>query len=181
MVYFPREDSFIMLEELLKVIKKYKPRYVLDVGTGSGILALEAAKYCFVDAVDIDKESLSYVKEKIEREGTKNIRVFYSDLFSNVKRKYNLIVFNPPYLPYNDANEEFNKEIFYKENIIKKFLEDAKKFLNRKGKILFCFSSFSNKKEIDKILRELGYRFVLLRKEKFFFEDFFVYLAWAKG
>jgi len=176
MVYQPAEDSFIMLEELIKAIKKYKPKNVLDLGTGSGILGFEAAKHCYVDAVDIDKESLDFVKERIKKERIKNVRVFYSNLFSNIKKKYDLIVFNPPYLPYNNPKEIFDKKIFYKENIIKKFLISAKKFLKKDGKILFCFSSFSNKEEIDRLLEDLNYKIIKLRKEKFFFEDFYVYL-----
>ena len=167
-----------MLEELIKIINKYKPKNILDLGTGSGILALEAAKHCYVDAVDIDKESLKLLKQKIKKEKIKNIKVFYSNLFNNVKRKYDLIVFNPPYLPYKsrENNENFSPEIFYKENIIKEFLLKAKYFLKEHGKVLFCFSSFSDVKEIKKALKVYK-KSILLRKERFFFEDFYVYLA----
>ncbi|MEM1577533.1 MAG: Rossmann-like fold-containing protein [Candidatus Pacearchaeota archaeon] len=182
MFYMPNEDSYIMKEELRKILIKEKPKKVLDLGTGSGILAIEAAKIAkFIDAVDINQEALKFVNEQIKKLNFRNINVFYSDLFSNIKSKYDLIVFNPPYLPEDkEIKEKWVKQsIFTKDGneIIIKFLEQAKNFLNENGKILFCFSSLSNKKFIEKKLNELNYKYKLLRKEKFLFEDFYVYLA----
>ena len=65
MIYKPREDSKL----LAKYVKKYAKGLVLDIGTGSGIQALEAAKKKNVKkvvAVDIQKEVVDYCKENIK-------------------------------------------------------------------------------------------------------------------
>ena len=100
-MYEPREDSFL----IEKYVKKLVSGNVLDVGTGGGILALAAkVKGCNVLAVDIDKESVEYCKKK-------GINSFVSDLFENVSGKFDWIVFNPPYLPEDPAEDEESKRI----------------------------------------------------------------------
>ncbi len=62
MIYDPREDSFL----LQKQIKNYAKGLVLDMGTGSGILAEEAAKYAEkVIAADVNPEVIEYCKKNI--------------------------------------------------------------------------------------------------------------------
>ncbi len=180
-VYFPQEDSFLMLEAIRHIAKKGMK--VLDLGTGSGILAFEAAKIAkHIDAVDINRSALEFVKEQIKALNFKNINVFKSNLFSNVKGKYDLILFNPPYLP--EGNEKLeawlrNSIIGGKQGneIIIKFLKQAKNFLTKHGKILFCCSSLSNKEAIEKILKEEDYNFDIIARKKLFFEELYVYLA----
>lgn len=97
MIYPPREDSFLLERE----VKKYaKGKSFLDIGTGSGIQA-KAAKQAgakSVLAADINPESLKHLK-------VQGINVVKSNLFSNIKRKFDLIAFNPPYLP-RDKRED---------------------------------------------------------------------------
>jgi len=78
---------------LLTFIKSYAKGSILDLGSGTGILAKEAMKYSRdVLAADINQESVSYCKKQ-------GIKAVKSDLFSNIKGKFDLIIFNPPYLP----------------------------------------------------------------------------------
>ena len=94
-IYKPREDS----ELLAKYVKKYAFGNILDMGTGSGIQALTAAKNKKVRSVlaaDIQEEVIDYNKENIKN---KKIKFIVSDLFSNIKGKFETIIFNPPYLP----------------------------------------------------------------------------------
>ena len=101
MIYDPAEDSFL----LAKHVKKYAKGKVLDLGTGSGFLAevaLENTKD--VLAADIQEEVVNYVKKK-------GINAVKSDLFSNIKGKFNLIIFNPPYLPFEDLEDEESRLI----------------------------------------------------------------------
>ena len=95
-IYYPREDSFL----LLKAVKKYAKGHVLDLGTGSGILAFEAARLKKVKSVvasDINRECLKKLR---------NIRAMHSDLFGNIKEKFDLIIFNPPYLPKDKREDQ---------------------------------------------------------------------------
>jgi len=159
-MYQPAEDSYL----ILKHIKKYAKGTTLEIGTGSGILANEASKYSKTTATDIDLKSLNYCKKKY-----KNITFIKSNLFNNITDKYNLIIFNPPYLPLHKT--EKSKELSSK-NIIQNFLKQAKNYLKPKGKILLLFSSFSN----INIKKFPDYNFKLIDKQHIFFEDLYLYL-----
>lgn len=169
-MYTPREDSFL----IQKHIKNYarKNSKVLDLGTGSAILAKESAKYAVsVTAVDINKKLITKLKK--ENKNIKNINFIYSNLFSNVKGKFDLITFNPPYLPSKKIKDI---EIDGGKNgteIIKKFLKQAKEFLTEKGKILIICSSLN--KNIEAIFKKYSYDFKLIDQESFFFEKILLY------
>lgn len=166
-IYQPAEDSFL----LGKYVKKYAKGKVLDIGTGSGILAKAAfEKTKDVLAVDVNKKAVAHVKSL-------GINAKVSDLFSNVDGKFDLIVFNPPYLPADDKED---KETALQVSggkrgfeLIERFLKDAKKHLNKNGKILLLFSSLSG--DIKKLMRKYGYRFKKLEEQKLFFERLYVY------
>lgn len=164
MIYKPNDDSFL----LQKQIKVYAKGSVLDMGTGSGILAEEAAKYADkVLAVDINKEAI--------REHP-SIEFRESNLFSNIKESFDLITFNPPYLPScakdSDIALDGGKEGY---ELIERFLKQAKKHLNKDGVILLLFSSFSKKEEIKRILKKENYSYKEIAKQHIHFEDLYVY------
>ena len=109
MVYEPAEDSFM----LQKHVKKHAKGIVLDMGTGSGIQALEAAKskkVVKVYAVDINRLVINYCRKNIIN---KKIVFLRSNLFSvfigNEKFKnikFDTILFNAPYLPQDKGIED---------------------------------------------------------------------------
>jgi release factor glutamine methyltransferase len=171
-MYEPAEDSFL----LLGFVKKYSHGNVLDMGTGAGIIALEAAKQEDVDhvlAIDIDQECIKHVNETIKKEGLNKIECLRSDLFENVHEKFDAIFFNPPYLPYENKNELKHKDLIggKKGNeIVKRFLQDAAKFLNKNGKIILLLSSLTAKRGLFK-----GFNKKIIAKRKFFFETLYVY------
>ena len=97
-IYEPGEDSYL----LQKYVDQYsKVDSVLDMGTGTGIQGLTASKYATnVLSVDVNPEAVKQTKTLIEIEKKKNIKILESDLFSKIpKQKFDLIIFNPPYLP----------------------------------------------------------------------------------
>ncbi|MFB6215986.1 MAG: methyltransferase, partial [Candidatus Aenigmatarchaeota archaeon] len=74
-------------------------RKCLDIGTGSGILAVTMAKKgAEVVAADINPEALEAARDRADQEDT-DIKLVESDLFENIEEEFDLIVFNPPYLP----------------------------------------------------------------------------------
>ncbi|MBU1020697.1 MAG: methyltransferase [Firmicutes bacterium] len=92
----------------------------LDLGCGYGVIGiyLNIAFKLEVDMVDINLRAVELSKKNVELNGA-NALVFQSDGFENVRKKYDLIVTNPPI--------RVGKEIIYK------FYEDAAKHLNRNG------------------------------------------------
>lgn len=167
-MYKPREDSFL----IQKHIKDYvKSNEVLDVGTGSGILAEESARYCKnVIACDIDKKLIKKLKKENKN---KHIKFVLSNLFSNIEKKFDLIMFNPPYLPSEQIKDTEIEGGKNGTEIIKRFLKQAKTFLNDEGKILLICSSLN--KNIEKLFEKYGYKFRLIDSKAFFFEKIFLY------
>ena len=171
-IYQPAEDSFL----LQKYIKRYAEGRVLDMGTGSGIQAKEAVKSSIVReviAVDINKIAI----EKLKSENIRKIKAIHSDLFENIEGKFNLIIFNPPYLPQDEGIAD---EAIYGGKkgweISERFFSQTNKHLVGNGKILFLFSSLTNKVKINQILSNYLFHHQELAKEKHHFEELYVYL-----
>ena len=160
---------------LKKWVEKLAHGDVLDMGTGTGIQAFAAApKAKKVIAVDANPEAIDYCKNAFHIFDNLEFRV--SDLFSNVPEKFDVIIFNPPYLPESKYDKEIDttggKEGW---EIIEKFLKEAKRHLKKGGIILLVFSSFTNPNKVLEIAKKLGYKEKMLEKKHYNFEDIFVY------
>lgn len=172
-IYEPAEDSFL----LKKFVAKHSNGTVLDMGTGSGIQAFEAARRAKkVIAVDINKEAIT----KLQRENAnKKILFQRSDLFQIFKNKkigFDTIVFNAPYLPKAkeiDISLDGGKKGY--ETIVR-FLDDASGYLKPNGIILLVLSSFSKKEKVDEAISRNMLEHKELAKQHVFFEDLYVYL-----
>lgn len=162
MIYEPQEDSFL----LQKYVRRFARGRVLDMGAGSGIQALAALeKTSDVLAVDISEDAVRLLRGK-------GVNAKVSNLFSKVDGKFDLIVFNPPYLPPDRYDRDKSTSGGIK--IIERFLSQAKNFLNDGGKILIVFSSLTG--DVDSLLKKYGYKFSCLESKGYFFEKLFVYM-----
>lgn len=168
MIYEAAEDSFL----LKKYVEKYSKGKVLDVGTGSGILMEVALKKTSkVEGVDIDEEAVDYCKKK-------GLKVKKSDLFNKVKGKFDLIVFNPPYLPEDEVKDRDLIGGKKGYELIERFFSEVVEHLEKNGKVLILFSSLTDKEKVDEIIRKNKFKFKLLEKGKYFFEELYVYLCY---
>ncbi|MBR9683538.1 methyltransferase [Candidatus Woesearchaeota archaeon] len=174
-MYQPAEDS----ELLRKQVKQHSEGKVLDMGTGSGIQAIEASKkkrVTAVLAVDINPKAVEELTKRIKKEKIKKIKIQQSDLFSKIKGKFDTIVFNPPYLPQDKGIED--KALYGGKKgyeVLEKFLNQVNPFLHEKGTVLILFSSLTNQEKVKQIIERNLLEFKELEKEHFFFEDLFVY------
>ena len=93
-VYPPSDDTFLLIEAMGGLRGR-----VLDIGTGSGIIAILCARLgADVVATDINPHALRLAQSNAARNGVA-IEVVESDLFDGIGTSFDLIVFNPPYLP----------------------------------------------------------------------------------
>ena len=100
-VLIPRPETEEFFERIV-AMNECPPDRILDLGTGSGALALGLARAftgAEVIAVDQSKAALTLAKENAERNGLKGrVRFLLSDWMEQVEGKFDLIVSNPPYL-----------------------------------------------------------------------------------
>ena len=172
MIYSPREDSYL-LEKQVKLYSKNKS--VLDIGSGSGIQSLAALNSgaSSVTASDISDEVISHLK-KIVKDNNYPIKIIQSNLFSKIKSSFDLIVFNPPYLP-EDKEEDKDSQLAttggkHGDEIILNFLKQAQAHLNKKGIILLLLSSLTPQDNITKLLSQLNLSYSIISSQKLFFE-----------
>ncbi|MEM2387751.1 MAG: class I SAM-dependent methyltransferase [Candidatus Thermoplasmatota archaeon] len=166
-VYKPEEDSYLLIKSIRLDGKK-----ALDMGCGCGIVALHLAKNgCDVTAVDINEKAVENTKINAKINEL-NLKCFKSNLFENIKEKFDLIVFNPPYLPTKNEDIAWDGGKNGKE-VIEKFLKEAKNYLSEEGVIYMVMSSFNKPDKIIKKFKE--YNFEKISEKKFFFETIYVY------
>jgi release factor glutamine methyltransferase len=105
-VLIPRHDSETLVQEALA--RRSEARSVLDIGTGSGCLAIALAKNlpdAAVTAVDISEAALTVAKRNAVRNSV-TVRFLHGSLFEPVRGElFDLIVSNPPYIPTNEINQ----------------------------------------------------------------------------
>ena len=173
-MYKPAEDSELMAEFLPIIIQKERPARFLDMGCGSGIQSRVAIKAGIkkesILAVDIDSDAL-------KETGKLGVQTRKSDLFENIKEKFDLIALNPPYLPEHER-EKGRDTTGGKHGweAIERFLHKAKGHLTENGKILLLFSSLTNKEKVESLIQENGFSFRLLAVQKHFQEELYLVL-----
>jgi HemK-related putative methylase len=144
---------------LLRNMKSRVSGRVLDLGTGSGILAIAAAlkqNVSHVIASDIDIEAIKETR-KMAREAKVHKKIDYivGDLFdAYIGYRYDWILFNPPYLPSEAGSNELSWDGGKTGGeVILRFLNEAQEYLSSEGSIIMNISSFTGLtlREIKKI------------------------------
>ncbi len=169
-VLIPRPET----EELVYRIAAMAERgaKILDIGTGSGAIAISLAKMvkeAKVTAVDISKEALTIAKRNAERLGTKVVFV-EADALGDLSHlgEFDIIVSNPPYIPQSDIVDmrknvvcfEPHTALFVPDNDILRFYrataENAQKMLKENGSLWFEIYEKASK-EVCSMLCEKGF------------------------
>ena len=114
-VLIPRQDTEILVEEVIKIASKTNAKKILDLCTGSGAIAVSLAKYLpetEITAIDISNEALKIAKKNaINNQVENQITFISSDMFTNLNdEKFDIIVSNPPYIKRN-VIESLDKEV----------------------------------------------------------------------
>lgn len=175
LVYKPAEDTFLLAENL----QINKNNTVLEIGTGSGLVALYAReKSDKITVSDINFNALEIAEENFKNNGIDDIELVFGNLYEPFKnRKFDVILFNTPYLPTEDE-DIINDDLNYAfdggvdgRKVIDPFLCGLKKHLNEHGKVQMIQSSLSNIEKTFEILENEGFICEITKKQHFFFED----------
>ena len=174
-VYVPAEDSYLLADNL--EIKKGQS--VLEIGTGSGIVAMYASRLTDdITVTDINFDACELARKNFTENGIENIEILWGNLFEVVEnKKFDVILFNTPYLPTED-DEVLDNTINYAfdgglngRKVIDLFLNEVGNHLNDGGIVQMIQSSLSGNDETLAKLDELGFIAEIAASEHFFFED----------
>jgi len=182
-VYDPAEDTFLLLEALTIT----PDETILELGTGCGLIALACAyKGYRVVCTDINPFAVRLVRQNIQRNRALlkgSLEVRQGDLFSALSKneRFDLIVFNPPYLPSskNDRSDHwFDVATDGGRDglrVTRRFIQGVKPHFLNTGKAYFIFSSLSPRTALEKTLKNQGFSFKISAHRRFEGEDLDVY------
>ncbi len=168
-VYEPAEDSYLMIDSAFEAIEQQnrisrvyridRILHILEIGTGSGIvssvLMRRAPEHEYI-ATDISPHAVACAKRN-------GLQVIRADLFAGLSGRFDLIVFNSPYLP-TAPDERIDGWLDYAWNggadgraTINRFLEQAPHFLAERGSVLLLVSSLTNIEKVCERMKSVGF------------------------
>jgi len=149
---------------------------VLEIGTGCGIIAkmvAERARY----VIATDKNPRAVANAKLN-----GVEAIGGDLFAALDSRFDLIIFNPPYLPSrSDTSGDWQTQAWdggpSGREVIVQFLSQVADHLTEKGRVLLVISSITGYKEVTKLMHAQFGIVRVIAERKFFFETLYVVLG----
>jgi len=167
----PRPETELLIDIILQRFASIKNLSVLDLGTGSGAIALALATEqptWQITAVDCSFDALSAAQENANYYGITSVAFIQSNWYSNLgNRKYDIIVSNPPYIAENDpALHQQVLQYEPKTALISKqagfadiieIISEAKYFLKKNGFIVLEHG-YQQSRQVNNILKQCDYK-----------------------
>ena len=178
-VLIPRFETELLVDKAIAYIKDFFPQcgnlHVLDIGTGSGCIAITLNKVLGlnVTACDISNSALDVAKKNASMNDA-NVCFVESDLFSHIHGKFDVIISNPPYISYD---EKIDDMVFYNEphlalyasdnglSFYKRILGNVLKYLNQRFMIAFEIGQYQGDMVKNLAYQYLGDVEVILLKD----------------
>lgn len=171
-VYEPAEDTYLLLKVALDETRESDR--VLEVGCGMGLISRSLIpKVQAVLATDINPYAVKIVQEY-------GIPAVRADLFMGIKGKFDMIIFNPPYLPTSEEERTADWLNFALDggesgrDTINRFLLDLMAHLSPGGRALILLSSLTGLAEVEDAARAAGFEVHKVAAERHFFEQLYV-------
>ncbi len=185
-IYEPQEDSSLLLKHSIEQIKLLDKSNlnICEVGVGSGFVISNIAKQYNNNnyfGTDINPDAIKYTKQQFKKI-EQTITIKQTNILQNIKPKFDLILFNTPYLPCEDEDnyEELtlkDKAIYggkYGYEVIEQFIYQINDKLQDNGAVLMLYSSQSNHEYITKLLEQNFFEHEILEEETIFFETLYI-------
>lgn len=174
-VYEPAEDSFLLANAALDITDNAMK--VLEIGTGSGFVSavIQANKDIELVATEINPFAARCARSN-------GVEVIRTDMFTGIreKKEFDLIIFNPPYLPTSEdekvpgwINYAFDGGITGRDPI-RPFFSNVNKYLKSEGTILLLISSLTGIEEVKSEMSEFDFESHIIAREKCSFEELVV-------
>lgn len=178
-VLIPREDTEILVEEVMNILEIEKKETILDLCTGSGAIGIAIAKYVKngqVQLADISQKALQIAKKNVEKNGVeKQVTLLETDLFEKVKETFDLIVSNPPYIE-TPIIKTLQKEVQAQPmlaldggidglKLYRRIIQDAHQYLNKDGYLCLEIGYNQKEKVIDLLQRANQYEKIYSKKD----------------
>ena len=129
-------DSIMFLRFLDKFLIGKKFNRIIEIGSGTGIVINSISKKSkFCEAIDYNRQAVEYTFLNTKLNKIKNIKIYYSNLFSNIKNKFDLIVANPWFVDLKKGGLEEAPYI----------IDKLDNHLNKKGYLLMILNSYVKK------------------------------------
>lgn len=177
-VLIPRQETEELVDWILQSVDKQESIKILDVGTGSGCIAISLAKNlpnAEIFGIDISSEALQVAKMNAEKNSV-SISLLQKNIFEmeNLPHQYDIIVSNPPYvrelekaeIARNVLDNEPHLALFVPDEkpliFYEKIADLAKKHLSENGKLFFEINEYLGN-EMCEMLSEKGFRNIELR------------------
>jgi len=173
-VYNPSDDSYM----LLKIVDVELDENFLEVGSGTGLVAIHAAKLgAKVTATDVNPHAVELTRRNAAKNQAR-IQVLQSDLFEKVDGYFDVIAFNPPYLPGDSSSTSWIERSWSGggkgSEIPITFLDQAWRHLAPGGRIYMVLSSLTGLTSVLKAAKE-RYVSEMLVEQRMFFESLYAY------
>jgi release factor glutamine methyltransferase len=192
-VYNPAEDTFLLLDTFKHLIKSgdldFSGKVVLELGTGTGLVSLWIAKNAaarpdYLVATDISPHAAQCARTNVILNSMPPISILCSDLFSAFGRsaKFDIIIFNPPYVPSNSEDSKkpkawesraWNGGVQGRE-IIDRFLRSFADYLSGTGQAFLIHSSLNMLAKTREITKAQGFDLEIVGKTKLTWETLWV-------
>ena len=169
-VYRPAEDSYL----LLRALELADAASFLEIGSGTGLIALHAAQRVPTLATDVNPLATNLTRANARRNGI-SLDVVRADLFHGLRGKFEVIAFNPPYLPLHPRRGWLDRAWSGGqggEEVILRFLHDVPAFVAKEGVIYLLLSS-QNHKALQTV--KTAFRPEEVGREALFFDEVAVY------